>query len=483
MHGEFRSTVWILATACLVISCGDGTGKSGDPDSGEMQDAGPYVAPDARKDNPPIRDLVSIPNPSNALSWYVEWSTDAPALTELEVVCGEDWSQTYEASEKRTEHRVFVAGLWEGATCTATARADVHDTEPVEASTEFKAGPLPDFLPDFELVERKPDQLEPGWTLFNLWNKFDDVPLTVALVDSRGRYRWYHQLSTSNPGSDTDVRTFRKGVLVGGDRGHVGAHYLNWQGDTLWRGDFPMHHEIQPVAGGDEFYYLTMGEKCPDDQSHAHAIVHYDWNQENELGRWNFCEFFVPEDPKPDWSHLNAIEPFPKGSSLLISSRTQHTLFKIDPEAEEGEWMMGIKGDFGISGEDRFFRQHAPEIQPNGNIVLFDNGSLARGEFTRTWSRAIEISYDTEIMEAGVVWSYRPDPDLFAPIWGDADRLENGNTLVTFGIRNQNPDKNSRIVEVTEQGTEVWRLDAPNKWGWYRSERFDERPTGWVLGD
>lgn len=471
---------WMLALASLLVSCGGG-GTTGGEDAGATDARDTVLPPDAGKDNPPIRDLVTIPNPSNALSYYVEWSTDAPAPTELEVACGEDWSQTYESSGKREEHRVFVAGLWEGAACEATARADVHDADPVEASTAFEAGPLPDFLPDFEVVERKPDQLQPGWTLFNLWNNFDNIPLTVGLVDSKGRYRWYHQLSTSNPGSDTDVRVFKEGVLVGGNRGHVGAHYLNWQGETQWRGDFPMHHEIRPIRGGDEFYYLTIGEKCGEDQSRPDAIVHYDWRDESEIDRWNFCEFFVPEDPHPDWAHLNTIEPFPDESSILISSRGQHTLFKVDLEAEEVEWTMGIKGDFGLSGEDRFFRQHAPEIQPNGNLVMFDNGSLPRGEFSRPWSRAIELSYDTETMEAEVVWSYRPDPDLFAPIWGDADRLENGNTLVTFGLRNKNADRNSRIVEVNEEGTEVWRMDAPNKWGWYRSQRLENRPTGAVL--
>ncbi len=150
-----------------------------------------------------------------------------------------------------------------------------------------------------------------------------------------------------------------------------------------------------------------------------------------------------------DWGHLNTVVPFPNKTTLLISSRNQNTLFKVDRETDEIVWALGINGEFEMSEEDRFYHQHDPEIQDNGNIVMFDNGDPA----IRPYSRAIEVAYDEDGGTAEVVWAYRHDPDIFSNIWGDADRLTNGNTLVTFGLRRANIG--STIVEVSPDGTEV----------------------------
>ena len=203
------------------------------------------------------------------------------------------------------------------------------------------------------------------------------------------------------------------------------------------------------------------------------------------VAEWGFCEYWFPEDEENvggDWSHLNTIEPFPdEEETFLLSPRNQHTIFKFDAANEQIEWKLGAKGDFGLGGDDLFLRQHDPEILENGNILLYDNGERVGGDFTRRWSRALEVSYDTETMTAEVVWQFRPDPDVWTPIWGDADRLDNGNTLVTFGMRNQAPGSVSRLMEATPSSQRVWDLAAPNGWGWYRSDRVTDLPTGYVV--
>lgn len=439
---------------------------------------------DARDAGNLIVSPAAIQNPSNALSFYLEWSTTAPATTRAVVRCGEqdEWEETYESKEFRSEHRIFVMGLWDGAECRAELESTTESDRTGEATLTFRGGPIPEALPDFEVSRREAERIQPGWTLMNLWNSYDNVPLTAALVDSRGRLRWYHTLSTSTSGSDTVTRIFEDAVLVGGNRGHVGPRLIDWNGEIVWKDDFRMHHEILPTEDGEHLLYLTNEFQCSLENKGG-TVVEYEWREQRELNRWPFCQFWMPPDPGPDWSHLNTIEPFPDENALLLSSRTQHKLFKIDLETEELVWTMGVEGDLALEGEDRFFRQHAPEIQPNGNILLFDNGSLPEGTYSRPWSRALELTYDPEQQTVEPVWSYRPEPDLFAPIWGDADRLENGNTLVTFGLRNRDEERNSRIEEVTAEKEVVWRLNAPNKWGWYRSERIANLPVGGVVSD
>ena len=74
--------------------------------------------------------------------------------------------------------------------------------------------------------------------------------------------------------------------------------------------------------------------------------------------------------------------------------------------------------------------QHDPEIEPNGNI-LFANPGMP--------PQAIEIDPTGK-----VVWKYTIPPDIrFSSLnTRDADRLQNGNTLITTG---------HRLIEVTPQ--------------------------------
>jgi arylsulfate sulfotransferase len=426
-----------------------------------------------------VGDVSVVPNPSNALSYYVEWPTTVPASTQLVVDCGDEWAKVYRDEENTTEHSVFIMGLWDGATCELTATSTAEEGASGMATTGIEVGPLPDFLPDLTVHTREEGSLQEGWTMLNLTNGADKIPFIAAMVDHRGRYRWYHQRSTSNQGSDTEIRPMDDGVLLGGNRTFMGPAKIDWEGDQVWSDDFPMHHDIRPGGDDDTLYYLTFADKCEQDLW-SDVLVEYSRESGEKVDEWVFCDYWTPENPGDDWSHLNTNEPVPGEEAFILSSRTQHTLFKLDTAAGEIDWRMGVKGEFGLEGEDLFYRQHAPELQDNGNIVLFDNGALPGGEHTREWSRAMEISFDTETMEAEVVWEFRPDPDIFAPIWGDADRLDNGNTLVVFGVRNENADKNSRIMEVDADSQKVWDLEAPNKWGWYRADRVVDLPVGYV---
>lgn len=436
-----------------------------------------------------IQQLTVTANPSNALSYYVEWTTTEPTTTRLTVTCGDNWEQTYTSQSADTDHRVFTMGLWDGADCTARATAQLDSGESDTASTDFQAGPLPDFLPELTVHTRDASRIQPGWTMMNLTNGFDGVPYTAVMVDNRGRYRWYHQRSTSHEGSDTEAVPMSDGVLIAGDRGRFGPKKIDWAGNTIWSYDFSMHHDIRLSEDGSSLWYLGYqpGDACPQSVRSA-SLEKFSRDQETTDGIWALCDYWFPDNlvHGGDWSHLNTIEPVPdENQTFILSSRNQHTLFKFDAADDQIDWRLGGKGEFGLDRDNLFLRQHDPAILPNGNILMFDNGDPARGddadEFDREWSRAVEIAYDTDTMTAEVVWEFRPDPDIFARIWGDADRLDNGNTLVTFGLRNTNNARNSRLMEATPASEKVWDLEAPNKWGWYRADRLPDPPTGHTL--
>ena len=110
--------------------------------------------------------------------------------------------------------------------------------------------------------------------------------------------------------------------------------------------------------------------------------------------------------------------------------------------------------------------QHHAHVIPKGlpgagNMMIFDNGGASgygpptgaapngTGIFARPTSRILEIDPVT----LKLVWNYT-SATFFATNISGAQRLENGNTLITEG-----PD--GRIFEVTNDGTIVWEYVFP----------------------
>jgi hypothetical protein len=92
--------------------------------------------------------------------------------------------------------------------------------------------------------------------------------------------------------------------------------------------------------------------------------------------------------------------------------------------------------------------QHDPTFLDNGNILIFDNGT------EREYSRLVE--FDPRMRTT--VWEYHSlHPTLFYTSWGgSAQRLANGNTLVT-------ESDDGRVFEITRDGRIVWEFLNPTK--------------------
>jgi hypothetical protein len=180
-----------------------------------------------------------------------------------------------------------------------------------------------------------------------------------------------------------------------------------------------------------------------------------------------------------DWLHVNSatyVGPnrwFDSGDerfapeNVIISSRQASIVAII---ARDGSVVWQIGPDFSVTPELRRIRQiigqhHAhmiPEGLPGaGNIMIFDNGGSSgygspspiapngSGIYARATSRVVEI--DPVTLE--LVWSYN-GPNFFATNISGAQRLPNGNTLVTEG-------PGGRLFEVTVDGDIVWEYVHP----------------------
>jgi hypothetical protein len=95
----------------------------------------------------------------------------------------------------------------------------------------------------------------------------------------------------------------------------------------------------------------------------------------------------------------------------------------------------------------------------------------------------VEYRIDDETKQAELVWEFPGTFEVDAwyrdewhtQIWGDANRLPNGNVLITAGTGRA--DERTRIFEVTrEDGQVVWEMWMPPRTGSYRAQRIWPRP-------
>ncbi len=156
--------------------------------------------------------------------------------------------------------------------------------------------------------------------------------------------------------------------------------------------------------------------------------------------------------------------------NIILSARRFNELIKINRETGDIMWRMGgpdsQNNDFTFIDDplNGFSGQHHPQILPNGNLLLFDNGNSAQPP----QSRAVEYELDQEARTARLVWSYTDG--RFSPAMGSVQRLANGNTLIGWGT---GPADRPNVTEVTPDGEVVFALSLPPNQISYRAYRYD----------
>jgi Arylsulfotransferase (ASST) len=148
------------------------------------------------------------------------------------------------------------------------------------------------------------------------------------------------------------------------------------------------------------------------------------------------------QERRTEWTHGNSVEELP-GGNLLLSFRTISTVAIVERATGAVVWTLGAPP---------LAQQHAPTRLPNGNLLIFDNGTH-RVDHPLPHSRVIEV----ELATKRIVWSYqeRRPFDFFSPFISNAQRLPNGNTLICEG-------NFGRLFEVTAEGEAVWEYVSPH---------------------
>lgn len=185
-----------------------------------------------------------------------------------------------------------------------------------------------------------------------------------------------------------------------------------------------------------------------------------------------------PESPQNAWDyiHVNSIEVDDDGN-LLISSRTNHTIYRISVETHEILWRLGGKeSDFPLEPDAVFAWQHDARRLEDGTVSIFDN----LDDTNVVDSRGLVFELDENAMTATLVREYHRDGGMHSPYQANMQTLENGNVFIGWG-------SGPRCSEFTHEGEMVFdmRYQAGVSYRGYRVDwqGFPTRPIDYLLED
>ena len=206
-------------------------------------------------------------------------------------------------------------------------------------------------------------------------------------------------------------------------------------------------HDVEPLPGGG---YLVTDM----DQERIFAI-----EDGEETWEWRAESFYdAPEDPtRTDWLHINDVDRLGDGR-YLVSVRNANQLVVVErgegvvevinedrTDADDGacqvrgEQLRDYDGDGDIrcGDPDVLNHQHNPQPLDEDAVLVADSDN----------DRVVELHREDGTWN--VAWSLERAGGLDLKWPRDADRLENGNTLITDTL-------NRRILEVNRSGRVVW---------------------------
>jgi outer membrane protein assembly factor BamB len=226
-----------------------------------------------------------------------------------------------------------------------------------------------------------------------------------------------------------------------------------WEYD--WYDAFPNHHEVHDADR------LPNGETAIADMGNDRAFtvnesgeITWQWNATDHIARGTAWfdehvpagseEEFASDGPESDWTHMNDIDRLSDGN-FTLSIRNYDVVLEVNRSDGIVE-TYGSPGDHAVMNE-----QHNPNLlESRGTMLVADSEN----------DRIVEL--DTETGE--IVWEYARVPESSsveprALQWPrDADRLPNGNTLIT-------DSRHFRVLEVTPNGSVAWSFDSQAELG------------------
>lgn len=204
-------------------------------------------------------------------------------------------------------------------------------------------------------------------------------------------------------------------------------------------------------------------------------------NNKNCVFQWRSLDHIpvlaTKDDPlKATFEHVHVNSVFlDKDGNLIASFATTGEIVKIDMITGDLIWRFGgdnnqfeVTGDVESNKPNYFTMQHDVKRLNNGNLLFLDNSYLKNSGWD---TRAVEYSIDETNKKASLVWEYTHNPSISAFAMGSAQRLNNGNTLISWGLVLNGQHRT--LTEVTKDKQITFELSLPPDAFSYRVHKYD----------
>jgi len=189
----------------------------------------------------------------------------------------------------------------------------------------------------------------------------------------------------------------------------------------------------------------------------ASGRVLLEWHS---LGHIPLQESYAPVEANWDFFHINSVDLDGDGN-LLVSSRSTHTVYKLDRSGAI-LWRLGGKNsDFNMTSGSNFAWQHDARRQPDGTLTIFDNGATPAVE---KLSRGLILDVDEQAMTATLLRQYT-HPKILSGSQGSMQLLPNGNVFIGWG-------EVPRVSEFERSGQLVFDAVLGKQYQSYRAFRL-----------
>ena len=467
------------------------------------------------------------PNPAAPLAAVLRFAADEPVRTIIKVSDGDhDWALDYDDSHS-PEDGLAVVGM--RADRSHEIRVTIRDMAGNETAAPetlaFTTPPLPDNreeFPPIEITASKPEEMEPGVTLFNPRrrktgaNKLNMTFGMLLAADAAGEPVWYYRVNSRI----SDFEKLRNGnlIVVTPDFRLV---ELDWLGNTVnqwYAANRPQgatdgipvealtfHHEVDELPNGnivvlgtewreiDNYYSSEWDADAPRKKQKVMGDIIHEFERDTGAVVWEWKAFdhmdpfrigyetFTPYwirrgfPDMVDWSHANNLLYDEADDSLVINFRYQAAAMKIDRGTRQIKWIFGEPSGWGdlagtvlqAEGDLRWpYHHNSTHPTPNGTLLIFDNGNYQSRPFTppkpvaETYSRAVEYSIDEANMTVSEVWaSESMGPDRVVSIaMGDVDWLPETQNILVAYGALMNQDKLNEVTWENRAGFNQWTL-------------------------
>jgi hypothetical protein len=222
--------------------------------------------------------------------------------------------------------------------------------------------------------------------------------------------------------ADSSYRTIRRVQAARGLRGDLHEFVITARDTALLTSYVVEKADLSAVGGARNG---TIQDAIFQEIDLATGRVLLEWHSLDQIP---LEESYAPVTADWDFFHINSVD-FDRDGNLLVSSRSTHTIYKIDRSGAI-LWRLGGKhSDFEMGAGSSFAWQHDVRSQPDGTLTVFDNGATPAVERR---SRGLILDLDERAMTATLLREYT-HAKILSGSQGSMQLLPNGNVFVGWG--------------------------------------------------